>query len=198
MRVEQLALLAARATSAATPPSRTRVDAAPLEVVEVGDCSSAAGVDASAARAARARVPAMCSRSHGTPPNWSACVVSCSATQRSSCVGVGVQRARRRGRGSGATNSSRARRPRARARGNSYWPSTRPARKPEIAPDLGAPAATPAAAPTTPLSGPSPSPSLVGDRVEHAAHRARGWPRPTRRGRRPRRAAAAPAGTRPV
>ena len=32
-------------------------------------------------------VAAMCSRSHGTPPNCSACVVSCSATQRSSWSG---------------------------------------------------------------------------------------------------------------
>ncbi len=30
---------------------------------------------------------AMCSRSHGTPPNWSACVVSCSATQRRRSLG---------------------------------------------------------------------------------------------------------------
>ena len=77
-------------------------------------------------------MPARCGRSHGTPPNCSACVISCSATQRrrrsasaSSCVAAWPR--------FGATNSSRAGASGS-STGNSYWPITRPARKPEIAP----------------------------------------------------------------
>ena len=37
-------------------------------------------------------MPSRCSRSHGTPPNCSACVISCSATQRSSWSASALQR----------------------------------------------------------------------------------------------------------
>ena len=45
--------------------------------------SSRTGSTSSPPSSSRTR-PAMCGRSHGTPPNCSACVISCSATQRSS------------------------------------------------------------------------------------------------------------------
>ena len=67
-----------------------------------------------ARRAARARIPARCARSHGTPPNCSACVISCSATQRSSWSGSALQRRRRMARGwAPRTAAARARRDRA-------------------------------------------------------------------------------------
>ena len=91
-----------------------------------------------------------CGRSHGTPPNCSACVISCSATQRSSWS-AGASSAAAACARFGATNSSRAGLSGS-STGNSYWPSTRPARKPETAPASIAitPPATTRSGPTAP------------------------------------------------
>ena len=72
--------------SVAIPSSRTR-STRPLQVGQVGDLQQAAALEGHAVRAARARSAARCPRSHGTAPNCSACVVSCSATQRRSWSG---------------------------------------------------------------------------------------------------------------
>ena len=132
--------------------------------------SSRPGSTSSAAVSSRTS-PARCGRSHGTPPNCSAWVVSCSATQRSSSSGsassvrAGVGEVRRdeeqaRGRVAG------------RGRGTRTGPSTRPARKPGDRAGLDGRA--PRRRPHRP--GPDSAPirpvDLVGRRVEHAAQAA--------------------------
>ena len=129
--VEHARAAPGRATSVARPSSRTCVDER-REVGQVGQPQQAARVDLERAEQLAARIAARCARSHGTPPNCSACVVSCSATQRSSWSGSASSAVAAWPR-LGATNSSRAGASGSRT-GNSYWPSTRPARKPEIAP----------------------------------------------------------------
>ena len=90
----------------ARPSSRTRSSSF-LRSVTSGTRSSAARVRTRARRAARAAVACRCGRSHGTPPNCSACVISCSATQRSSWS-AGASRPFAACARLGATNSSRA------------------------------------------------------------------------------------------
>ena len=112
-----------RAT-ASTSPRRSSSAGQPAEEL--------ARVDVERARSARAPCPRGAARSHGTPPNCSACV------SRAARPSAAAGRARRRACGAawprlGATNSSRAGASGS-STGNSYWPSTRPARKPEIAP----------------------------------------------------------------
>ena len=99
----------------------------------------------------------MCGRSHGTPPNCSACVTSWSATQRSSSSGSASSADAATAR-LGDTNSSRAGASGSRI-GNSYWPSTRWPSIPDTAPTSTASSA-PEAALTAPESGPMPWPSL--------------------------------------
>ena len=96
-------------------PTTERRQAAVADLVEQaragrtasGSRSSPRGSTLERRRAARAPSPARCARSHGTPPNCSACVISCSATQRSSCSGS-ASSARAAWPRLGATNSSRA------------------------------------------------------------------------------------------
>ena len=138
-----------------------------------------AGAAASAGRRSRPfsssrTSSARCGRSHGTPPNCSAWVVSCSATQRS--------------RTSGSASSWRAawprfgrdeQQPRGRRRGRA--PGTRLAQHApgEEAGDragLGARSA-PARRSARRRARPSVGAEPVGDRIEHPAHARRGSPR---------------------
>src|SRR4051812_48470985 len=98
--------------------------------------------------------PAMWPRSHGTPPNWSAWVISWRATQRSSSS-LSASRLIAACARLGETNSNRAGASGSRI-GNSYWPSTRWPSMPEIAPTSTAMSAPPAA-----RAGPASAPRLL-------------------------------------
>ena len=76
------------------------------QICDIGHRSRLRGSSSSAPSSSRS-IPARCSRSHGTPPNCSACVISCSATQRRSCS-AGASRLFAAWARLGATNSSRA------------------------------------------------------------------------------------------
>ena len=158
----------------ASPSSRTRSSSARRSDAS-GRRSRPDGLTSSAPSSSPIR-PARCSRSHGTPANWSACVVSCSATQRSSWSGSASSVLAAWPR-LGATNSSRAGAAGS-SGGKSYWPSTRPARKPEMAP-----ASSASSAPAAPPSGPSraPSRSATGSSTPPSERRLASihWPRST-------------------
>src|SRR4051794_33241058 len=98
--------------------------------------------------------PAMWPRSHGTPPNWSAWVISWRATQRSSSS-LSASRLIAAWARLGETNSNRAGASGSRI-GNSYWPSTRWPSMPEIAPTSTAMSAPPAA-----RAGPASAPRVL-------------------------------------
>src|SRR3954452_16695396 len=98
--------------------------------------------------------PAMWPRSQGTPPNWSAWVISWRATQRSSSS-LSASRLIAACARFGETNSNRAGASGSRI-GNSYWPSTRWPSMPEIAPTSTAMSAPPAA-----RAGPASAPRLL-------------------------------------
>ena len=150
----------------ARPVARARGSTQRPQVGEVRHPQQAAGIDLERRSAARRTRPARCSRSHGTPPNCSACVVSCSATQRSSwsgsassvfaaCprFGADEQQPGRRGR---IEHRELVLAEHAAARGSRR---SRPPR-------------SPSSAPAAPPSGPSLRADAVGHRVEHAADRA--------------------------
>ena len=174
--------------SVAIPPSRTRVHEA-LEVGERrGSCSRlppskvmrAEQLAARTRRGARAAT----ARRRTAARAWS----------RAARPSAGAGRARRparrrRGRGSGATNSSRAG-----AVGVEHRELVLAEHAAgEEAGDrarLGGQQRAEAGADDA-AQRPEPVAEAVGDRVQHALAARRGWPRPTRRGRRPRRRAAA-------
>ena len=114
----------------ASPSSRTRSTTSSKSVTS-GTRKNDAGFMRTASSSSRSWA-CRYSRSHGTPPNCSACVISCSATQRSSWSAGASSDSAACAR-LGATNSSRAGWSGS-STGNSYCPSTRPARKPLIAP----------------------------------------------------------------
>ena len=139
--------------SVAMSPSRT-LSTSERRSETSGSLSTRDGSTSSPPSSSRT-IEAMCGRSHGTAPNCSACVVSCSATQRSSWS-ASASRASAAWARLGETNSSRAGASGSRI-GNSYWPSTRWPSRPEITPTSTASSA-PEAAPTAPESGPMPRP----------------------------------------
>ena len=171
----------------ASPPSRTGRPA-PRRSPRSGSAQPA-GVDRDGSRAARERGRRGAARSHGTPPNWSAWVASCSATQRSSSSGSASSAAAAWPR-FGATNSSRAGASGS-SSGNSYWPSTRWARKPGDDAHLGGEHARRPRRSTGPAQRAEPA-RRRGPRPGRArAHASRGSRRSTRR-----RSTASAAGTR--
>ena len=82
-------------TTIARPSSRTRSNSLRRSVTS-GTRSRPRGSSSSAPSRSRS-IAARCARSHGTPPNCSACVISCSATQRRSWSSGASRRARRVG-----------------------------------------------------------------------------------------------------
>src|SRR3954468_23465883 len=138
--------------SVVTSPSRI-FSTSPRRSPKSGRLNNRLGSTSSPANSSPTR-PAMWARSHGTPPNWSAWVISWSATQRSSSS-LSASRLIAAWARLGETNSSRAGASGSRI-GNSYWPSTRWPSMPEIAPTSTAMSAPPAA-----RAGPASAPRLL-------------------------------------
>ena len=153
-----------------TRPSRRTVSASARRSSSLGSLSSERMSTETSRDSTRPAIRlAMCDRSHGTPANWRACVVSWRATQRTRAVSSAsiVRAAAAR---LGPTNSSRAGASGS-VTGNSYCPSTRVARKPDSAPTSTA-SRLPVTARTGPASGPSPSDCLATTGSSTRLHRA--------------------------
>ena len=153
-----ISLRSGPATACTRPPSRTESHAA-RRSCSLGRRSSAAGSTSTLTEDSSSRsIAARCSRSHGTPVNCTAWVISWKTTHSSSSASS-ASKVRAASRRLGATSSSRGGRSGS-SSASSYWPSTLRPMKPTIPP-----ASTPMSTPPADCRGPLPRRSSSGSSV---------------------------------
>ena len=153
-----ISLRSGPATACTRPSWRTESHAARRSCI-LGRRSSAAGSTSTLTEESSSRsIEARCSRSHGTPVNCTAWVISWKTTHSSSSASS-ASKVRAASRRLGATSSSRGGRSGS-SSASSYWPSTLRPMKPTIPP-----ASTPMSTPPTDCRGPLPRRSSSGSSV---------------------------------